>query len=87
MLRSARLIEHQLNNISNLIKQKPTVSIKSIDINVKQGDIMTGWEIIAGLPLETQKDVIKVQQWFRFNLGAQYGGFYRWNGDAWEVVE
>lgn len=63
--------------------------------DVQPGDIMTGWEIIAGLPLEEQINrtafqvcchaykTINPKRWNVDSLCM----LYRWNGESWEVVE
>ena len=68
---------------------------------ISEGDIMTGWEIIAGLPLEEQlvisidgsgciKDYIASTDSCDCDcaecFSERLNKLYRWNGESWEVV-
>ncbi len=93
MLRSSRLIVEKTDAlVSGFIKNHQAV---------RKGDTMTGWEIIAGLPVEEQKKMficnmpdIMQQAYENVNellavdgLCVVLSNFYRWNGESWEVVE
>jgi len=102
MLRSARLISQSKDELLDMFEKADMSdyiegaidALKAVDIHTEifKGDIMTGWEIIASLPLEQQKTLKGIQEGlegygFTFNEVFDMCALYRWNGEAWEVVE
>lgn len=108
MLRSARLISQSKDELLDMFEKADMSdyiegaidALKAVDIHAEtlKGDIMTGWEIIASLPLEQQKTFKGIQEGlegygFTFtehpdvNEVFDMCALYRWNGEAWEVVE
>lgn len=66
--------------------------LTSIIIEVQEGDIMTGFEIIASMPLEEQRNIITGLCNGEGATARQPKGqtiylklLYRYNGEEWEV--
>ena len=99
MLRSSRLMANELDEHSLLFRSDMKERGKW---DVQPGDTMTGWEIMAGLPLEEQlvisidgsgciKDYIASTDSCDCDcaecFSERLNKLYRWNGESWEVVE
>jgi hypothetical protein len=95
MLRSSRLIDKTLKAppVYNILK-KQDGGYKAnwvYNLNVRPGDIMTGWERIASMPLSDQ-ELQKVYDFLRGeskNIGwiEWCCRKYRWNGTKWEAID
>jgi len=103
MLRSARLIiedalrENGKHGLITDVKEIEDVhTFYGYKLIPQVGDTTTGWEIIASLPLEVQKNSevvfhkfqeMFIEQWKDHSFVETLSTLYRWNGEAWEVVE
>lgn len=102
MLRSVRLVLDDLYSEYGQFETDDVLEpVMDGYLRLHEGDIMTGWEIIAGLPVETQRNIYLEETVKRSGNCASVRAFravlnsgkiflnslYRWNGDAWEVVE
>jgi hypothetical protein len=79
------------------------VALCGYPVHVSIGDEMTGWEIIASLPLALQQNVYdgdlpQAMKTLYFINRSKYeeeveaftkmaGALYRWNGVSWEAVK
>ena len=75
---------------------KHVKKVVGIETQIQTGDIMTGWEIIASLPLEEQTDSeiafsrfqkMFMAVWVDHPFVETLCCLYRWNGESWEVTE
>ena len=74
------------------------IGVKTIQTELMKGDIMTGFEIIAGLPLETQQNIYIAETTIKLGncaekrsyvavldgVNIRLTGLYKWNGEKWE---
>ena len=90
MNRCARLIEKEILKQGNW-------DAPSYELEIQKGDEMTGFEIIAQLPVEDQVDignVISLMSAIRaktFYSAEDFydalAAFYKWNSKEWEAIE
>lgn len=97
MLKSARLIVENIKEltkglIEHVSDPEAIGAVESIQTELQPDDTMTGFEIIASLPLEEQKriGISKLDNRVGAYVERQFIKLkllYKWNGKEWEVYD